>query len=149
MAKKSIPAPAGGDFIVFASNGSVPDERTSACIRAFLLGIGPLFGSDATYTFHEGYELVEKLALHCELEREIQWNAEQCATVLRFLHVVQPKKVKCYCDGLVNGTENWGYHSVLIFIEHQLWRIAKPRSRKRASKRATAAPLVERAAAVN
>lgn len=125
-------------IVEFANNGNVPEERTSARIRAFLLNTKPLAGSfaDEIETFQEGQALIENLALRCDLQREIQWNAAQCATVLYFLHLIQPIDGKCYCNDISRVNATCGYHYVLIFMEDQLWRIAAPARRTRRRKRA-------------
>ena len=119
----------------FADNGNAPEERTSTRIRAFLESIEPLaVDLDKNNSYVVGRTLIEDLARCCDSEENVQWEPEECAVVLRFLHWIQPVEGRCFCNDASRINATCGFHSVLIFLEDQMWRIgASVRRRKHAA----------------
>lgn len=122
-------------IVEFANNEHAPAERTGTRIRAFLDSIEPLvegLADDNRYAV--GQTLFKDLARCCDMEEHVQWEPEECAAVLRFLHWIQPSKGHCFCNDRSRVNATCGFHSVLIFMEEQMWQIAEsPRRRKRAA----------------
>lgn len=122
-------------MVKFAENDNRLEERTTTRIRAFLDSIEPLVVDlENNHDYVEGQELIEDLAQCCEMEKGRRWGPEECAMVVRFLHWITPIKGRCFCNDNSRINATCGYHSVLIFMEDQLWRIAaSERQGKRAA----------------
>lgn len=117
-----------------------PEEYESTRIRAFLAKVKPLEGCTIGESdeYWEGRSLIERLALAREVNvnaKGYHWDAIECATVLHFLHSIQPVKGTCFChdDSRVNAT--CGFHAILEFARDEVRRMAppKPKARKRTS----------------
>lgn len=120
MAKSSL-------IIDFSQSDNVPEERTSTRIRAFLSMSKPLDGiglEGVADTYHEGRALIESLAVSCDAQQNVRWDAAQCATVLGYLHMIQPTDGHCFCNDGSRVNATCGFHAVLEFMEEQMWRIA-------------------------
>jgi len=110
------------------------EERDSTRIRALLARTRPLSGNEVPEVYWTGRTLIESLALAFDLGAENQqhWNPVQCATVLRFLAVIEPAEGDCFChdESRVNAT--CGLHVILDFVAGQL-EAPKAKGRKRAA----------------
>jgi hypothetical protein len=102
-------------------------------IRAFLATVKFLDGCEVVEDYWEGRSLIERLALVRDLNaKNYHWDAIECATVLDFLHWIQPVKGSCFCndDSELNAT--CGFHAVLEFLSDEVRRMGKPAKPKRA-----------------
>jgi hypothetical protein len=131
-ARKTKEVAMGGNW----TNDECPEERTGTRIRAFLAKVKPLVGSvGENDTYLEGRALIEGLALAWDLESDgHHWDSMECATVLTFLHWIQPVKGSCFCDDNSRVNATCGFHAILKFMADQLHRLApQVKGRKRAA----------------
>jgi len=109
------------------TNDECLEESTGTRIRAFLAKVKPLDGVDVGEhdTYREGRALIEGLGLAWDLESDdYRWDAIECATVLNFLHWIQPVKGSCFCDDNSRVNATCGFHAILQFMADQLYRLA-------------------------
>jgi hypothetical protein len=111
------------------------DREESTYIRALLAKTRPLSGSEIPDVYWEGRSLIECLALAFELaDDDYHWDAINCATVLKFIGVIEPITGHCFCNDRSNSEVNatCGFHVILDFMAAELRRVVpQPRSRKR------------------
>jgi hypothetical protein len=118
----------------FAGNDNCLEERTSTRIRRFLAVTKPIDpAAEDIDTFQTGKALIEDLAEKCRLERTARWDAADCASVLCFIHLIQPMDGECFCNDASRVNATCGYHAVLEFMEQQMWRMAETKPRHKRS----------------
>ena len=119
---------------IHGSNDEVLEERSGTRIRAFLAIVKPMHGTAERAEYLEARSLIEDLALKCDSGRDVYWGASDCASVLGFLHSIQPVEGRCFCDDDSRVNATCGFHTLLAFLEEQMWRMAKTaRKGKRAA----------------
>jgi hypothetical protein len=98
-----------------------PAEREGTRIRAFLSKVRPLSGVEVNDVYWEARALIEQLALAFDLRDEAyRWDPMQCATVIDFMHWIQPAAGSCFCndDSDVNAT--CGLHATTRCWTHSI-----------------------------
>jgi hypothetical protein len=83
--------------------------------------------------YWEGRSLIECLALAFELaDDDYHWDAINCATVLKFIGVIEPITGHCFCNDRSTSEVNatCGLHVILDFMAAPLQRVVPRPSRK-------------------
>ena len=98
----------------------VPEEQTGTRIRAFLAMARPLRGVVVADLYWEARALIETLALQFDTEGEYHWTPEECASVLDFMHSIEPRKGACYCNDDSRVSATCGQHAIFEFLAQEV-----------------------------